>query len=166
MVAGGASSGKSAFAEELIVRSGLTRRVYAATMEVCDAESVRRVERHRAMRAGKGFETVELPRLLPGVTAPEGAAVLLEDLPNLAANHCFSARPDRLDARRVLAWSRPAALTVVVTGDLFADGASYGGGMADYLRVLAGTAGGLARAADAVYEVVCGIPVCWKGDGK
>ena len=66
LVSGGAGSGKSEFAEGLVTSSGLGQRVYLATMRVWDAESVRRVERHRQMRAGKGFETLECPENLAG----------------------------------------------------------------------------------------------------
>ena len=57
-VSGGSSSGKSAFAESLIVKSGIARRLYIATMEPFGAEAAVRIERHRALRAGKGFDTV------------------------------------------------------------------------------------------------------------
>ena len=70
LVSGGAGSGKSEFAEGLVTFSGLDGRVYLATMKVWDAESVRRVERHRQMRAGKGFETLECPENLAGLTLP------------------------------------------------------------------------------------------------
>ena len=89
LVSGGAGSGKSEFAEGLVTSSGLGQRVYLATMRVWDAESVRRVERHRQMRAGKGFETLECPENLAGVTLPSGCAALLEDLSNLTANEFF-----------------------------------------------------------------------------
>ena len=55
LVSGGSASGKSEFAEGLVAASGLETRAYLATMQVWDAESERRVERHRRMRAGKGF---------------------------------------------------------------------------------------------------------------
>ena len=58
LVTGGSGCGKSAFAERLIKNLPEEKRVYAATMQVYDGESVRRVERHRAQRAGLGIETV------------------------------------------------------------------------------------------------------------
>ena len=60
LVVGGSASGKSAFAERLAVQSGLPR-FYVATMRVWDAESEKRVARHRAMRREKRFETLECP---------------------------------------------------------------------------------------------------------
>ena len=95
LVSGGAGSGKSEFAEGLVTSSGLGQRVYLATMRVWDAESVRRVERHRQMRAGKGFETLECPENLAGLTLPSGCAALLEDLSNLTANEFFGERAVR-----------------------------------------------------------------------
>ena len=89
LVSGGSASGKSRYAEELVVRTQAGERIYVATMQVWDAESRKRVERHRAMRAGKGFRTVERPVRLGEMPVPEGAVVLLEDLSNLAANEWF-----------------------------------------------------------------------------
>ena len=61
LVIGGAASGKSAYAESLVLKTGLPR-YYLATMQVWDAECAARVEKHRRMRAAKQFETVECPR--------------------------------------------------------------------------------------------------------
>lgn len=167
LVSGGAASGKSAFAEELVARSGLDRRVYLATMQVWDRESERRVERHRAMRAGKGFETVERPLDLAGAALPAGSAVLLEDLTNLTANECFGPQGiggalERLTAGLERAMAAPALL-VAVTGELFSDGEAYGAETAAYLDCLARLNREAAARADRVYEVVCGLPVQWKG---
>ncbi|MCD7928007.1 MAG: bifunctional adenosylcobinamide kinase/adenosylcobinamide-phosphate guanylyltransferase, partial [Oscillospiraceae bacterium] len=85
LVSGGAGSGKSAFAEALIVRSAAKPRVYLATMQAWGEEGRQRVERHRRLRAGKDFFTVEQPRNLSEVKIPQGGAVLLEDLSNLTA---------------------------------------------------------------------------------
>ena len=76
LVSGGSASGKSEFAEGLVTASGLETRAYLATMQVWDAESERRVERHRRMRAGKGFATVECPVNLAGAVLPAGCAAL------------------------------------------------------------------------------------------
>ena len=103
LVSGGAGSGKSEFAEGLVTSSGLDERVYLATMKVWDAESVRRVERHRQMRAGKGFETLECPENLAGLTLPSGCAALLEDLSNLTANEFFGEQGRQGAFDRVLA---------------------------------------------------------------
>ena len=167
LVSGGAGSGKSEFAEGLITASGLEKRVYLATMRVWDDESVRRVEKHRAMRAGKGFATVERPEDLAGLDLPAGCAVLLEDLSNLTANEFFEERGREGAFERVLAGidraAAQAGLLAVVTNELFSDGMDYDPDTLAYLEVLARLNRAVARRADQVYEVVCGIPVAWKG---
>ena len=60
LVLGGSGSGKSAYAEHLL--DGKTNKYYIATMQVYDAEGEKKVARHRRLRAGKGFVTIEQPR--------------------------------------------------------------------------------------------------------
>ena len=162
-VSGGSGSGKSAWAESCIVSSGLSRRLYIATMDPSGSEGQARVARHRAMRAGKGFETREQPANLAALPVPAGCAALLEDLTNLFANEWFAVSPEGA-ADRVLAGIRrlrdAAALTVVVGNDLFSDGLPYDGETLRYLRALAEVNRAAAALADGVYEVVCGIPIC------
>ncbi|MBQ9041751.1 MAG: bifunctional adenosylcobinamide kinase/adenosylcobinamide-phosphate guanylyltransferase [Eggerthellaceae bacterium] len=59
LVTGGAASGKSAYAESL-AKALPGPHAYVATMRHGDAETEARIARHREMRAGKGFVTVEL----------------------------------------------------------------------------------------------------------
>lgn len=167
LVSGGSASGKSKYAEDLVVKAPPGERIYVATMRVWDEESRRRVERHRAMRAGKGFRTEERPVHLSEMPVPAGAVVLLEDLSNLTANEWFGPAGPAGAEERVLSGikklQREAACTVVVTNELFSDGIPYDEETADYLAALARLNGAIAARADQVYEVVCGIPVCWKG---
>ena len=167
LVSGGSASGKSRFAESIVSQSAEGERVYLATMEVYDGESRARVERHRAMRAGKGFQTLECPRPDPEAAVPPGCALLVEDLSNLTANECFGGGGLEGAYGRILAFllrlKERAGLAVVVTNELFSDGVGYPAGTADYLRCLAQLNRALAAEADRVYEVVCGIPICWKG---
>ena len=55
LVLGGAASGKSGYAESLVLKTALPR-YYIATMQVWDAECAARVEKHRRMRAGMPVE--------------------------------------------------------------------------------------------------------------
>lgn len=77
VVTGGSGSGKSAFAEDKILSLGQGKRFYIATMHPYDEESYKRVERHRKMRAGKGFETVECYTGLENLEFPQDAIVVL-----------------------------------------------------------------------------------------
>ena len=88
LVLGGAASGKSEYAESLVLRCGLPR-YYLATMQVWDAECIARVEKHRKMRAAKQFETLECPLHLETVHLPRRGTALLEDLGNLTANELY-----------------------------------------------------------------------------
>ena len=119
------------------------------------------------MRAGKGFATVECPVNLAGAVLPAGCAALLEDLSNLTANEFFGPQGREGAFDRVLSGveraAEQAALLVVVTNELFSDGMDYDPETLAYLDVLARLNRAVARRADRVYEVVCGIPIAWKG---
>jgi adenosylcobinamide kinase/adenosylcobinamide-phosphate guanylyltransferase len=92
LVIGGAASGKSAYAEQLIVAAGNKPRTYIATMQPFDDECRARIQKHRMMRQEKGFETIECYTDLAVLEGklPKGGAVLLECLSNLAANERYS----------------------------------------------------------------------------
>ena len=119
------------------------------------------------MRAGKGFATLERPLDLAGLPLPLGSAVLLEDLTNLTANEYFGPQGPKGALERLTAGLRQAAaspaLLVAVTGELFSDGIAYDPETAQYLTCLAQLNRAAAAQAEQVFEVVCGIPIPWKG---
>jgi adenosylcobinamide kinase / adenosylcobinamide-phosphate guanylyltransferase len=81
LVLGGARSGKSRHAENLVIATGL-RPVYLATAEVGDEGMAARVERHRRRR-GPAWTTVEEPLELVEALArhsTEGTCVLVDCL--------------------------------------------------------------------------------------
>lgn len=169
LVIGGAASGKSAFAERLILRSSAAARVYLATMEPFGAEAAERIARHRAMRENKGFVTVERFTDLERLRLPTDCAVLLEDLGNLAANELFSpdgAGENAADAilRGVASLRRQSRDLVIVSNEVFCGGMDYAGDTARWMSLLAYLHRTLARDADAVCEVCGGIPVYHKGE--
>ena len=178
LVVGGAASGKSAYAERLVLQTALPR-YYLATMQVWDAECAARVEKHRRMRAEKQFETLECPLHLGTVHLPARGTALLEDLGNLTANELYdpagaglgSTSAMRSRAKRAASaildgLDRLAAQCehlVVVSNEVFSGGANYAGDTDRYLKALAQVNNALAARADAVVRVVCGIPVYHKG---
>ena len=164
LIIGGSASGKSALAERWAV--SLPRpRIYLAAMQVLDEESRGRVKRHRALRAGKGFETVEASIALWDAPIPAGATVLLEDLGNLLANEMFSPGGGGSEAalRGVRSVRRRCENLILVTNEVFTGGTDYAGETADYLAGLAWLNRVLAAEADAVVEAVCGVPNVLKG---
>ena len=83
LVIGAAASGKSAYAESLCLGHD-GPRVYMATMEPFGEEGARRIARHRALREGKGFSTLERTRDVGAAVSglPRGCTLLLEDVGN------------------------------------------------------------------------------------
>ena len=165
LVIGAAASGKSEYAED-IVMSLPGEKIYIATMEPFGAEAKERIARHRAFRAGKGFSTVERPRNLIGLTPEADWNVLIEDLPNLAANELFSLEGGGANAvlSGVDRICKTASSVTIVTGDIFSDGAEYDVGTQEYMEMLADLHMRIAAKADNVVEVVCGIPCAVKGE--
>ncbi|WP_352397827.1 bifunctional adenosylcobinamide kinase/adenosylcobinamide-phosphate guanylyltransferase [[Clostridium] aminophilum] len=187
LVIGGSGSGKSAYAEKRCLEYG-GPCLYLATMKIWDEEDRKRVEKHRAMRAGKGFETWECPVDLEMLDLPErfrNGTVLLECMSNLLVNELWRedkkkdgqadgendiagrAARDQDTETRILRGIRHLAdccgHLVIVTDDIFSDGIRYDEETVRYLRILAALNRDIAEQADTVTEVVFGIPVPVKG---
>ena len=157
LVIGGAASGKSAYAERLVLQTALPR-YYLATMQVWDAECAARVEKHRRMRAEKQFETLECPLHLGVVRLPARGTANELYAPAGAGEAAASAILDGLDKL-----AAQCEHLVVVSNEVFSGGANYMGDTDRYLKALAQVNNALAARADAVVRVVCGIPVYHKG---
>lgn len=164
LITGGSGCGKSTWAEKLVASLPSARRIYIATMQVYDEESVRRVQRHRMMRADKGFETVECEKALSSAPVPEGSTVLLEDIVNLTANEMFSGGDVRRIPADIKRLAERCEHLIMVTNDVFSDGIRYAETTDDYLRKLASVNRYAAGIADHVIEVVYSIPVALKGE--
>lgn len=167
LVTGGSGSGKSSFAEDCVLACGEGKRIYIATMYPFDEESKKRVQRHRKMRAGKGFETVECYVGLKNVQVSSESTVLLECMSNLAANEIFREDGAGENAEQeilsgVESLKHQAENLVVVTNEIFSEAASYEEETENYQRVLGTINQRLAQMADSVVEVVYGIPVYYK----
>lgn len=172
LVTGGSGSGKSEYAESLILASQCSRRFYVATMAVYGEEGRQKVQRHRLMRREKGFITLERQHCVGEALLAEkhNTAVLLECVSNLAANEMFGREDDRPDtgvlADRIAAdigrLAAQAADTVIVTNEVGADGVQYGPETMEYIRLMGLLNRKLAEASDRVVEVVYGIPVARK----
>ncbi len=96
VIAGVSASGKSAYAEKRALELADGGALYyVATMESYGEEAARRIERHRKLRAGKGFCTIECCRHIERAAdaideAARGeATVLVECMSNLLANEMF-----------------------------------------------------------------------------
>lgn len=211
LITGGSGSGKSAYGEKLAAaryreaqkihkeRAGL---YYVATMFPYDEESRKRIERHRRMRDGKGFQTLEcfydLGRLWDGhedifdgeagenFGKSRGNVFLLECMSNFLANEMYmekgrvKGKGEELSEKAREAIIEPikyleqnAHSLIIITNEVFSDG-NYAEKVPDtiygedstyrYCRLLGEINCLLAKEAEAVVEVVCGIPVLRKGE--
>lgn len=101
LVLGGAASGKSSFAESLVVQTGRSR-IYLATAQAFDDEMRAKVDRHQDMR-GAGWLTVEAP-LDPGAalqdTTPD--QIVLLDCATMWLSNQLLAEADLADAEKAL----------------------------------------------------------------
>lgn len=89
-IIGGSGSGKSEFAEKYCMELCSGKKYYIATMQPFDEEGKLRVLRHRKLREGKRFVTVECQTGLESVQTEKHATILLECMSNLVANEMYS----------------------------------------------------------------------------
>lgn len=159
LVLGGARSGKSAYAERLVLQAG--RGSYLATAEPLDAEMDDRIRHHRARR-GADWHTIEEPLALADtlvrISAPD-RPVLVDCLTLWLSNLMHANRPIAAEtAGLVAAFDRLNGPVVLVSNEV-------GGGLVPDTplgRAFRDQAGRLhqaiAAAADGVVLVTAGLP--------
>lgn len=170
LIIGGSGSGKSAYAEDLIVNRSKGRvKYYIATMKNQDQECEKKVRRHKSLRKGKGFITIEqevnIEEVLKKVKIGEKTA-LLECISNLTANVMF--REDTILPKEIviekivkgiLLLKQEFTHLVVVSNNVFEDGVSYDDTTLEYIAAIGKINESLAAMAEEVVEVVVGIPI-------
>ena len=173
LIIGGSGSGKSAYAEDYMVSISEDRKkYYIATMQIYDEEGKRKVERHRMLRGGKGFSTIEQPidigKAAEKMEDGERTA-LLECISNLTANEMFleeihgteEAITEKI-VGGIAVLNRELTHLVIVSNDVFEDGNVYDKTTMAYIRAMGRINQKLAEMADEVVEVVVGIPIVIK----
>ncbi len=168
VITGGSKNGKSHIAESVIGEYDLPK-FYIATMEPYCDEAHEAIERHRKMRSGKGFRTIEKYTDIHEIELPERCAVLLECACNLCANEMFSAG-EKEPVGKMLGGIKKllerAEVLVVVTNQVGDDGIEYPQETMDYIADMGRFNAALADMADCVIEAVYGIPLVIKGKEK
>lgn len=173
LIIGGSGSGKSAYAEDYMVSISEDRKkYYIATMQINDEEGKRKVERHRMLRGGKGFSTIEQPVDIGKAAEKmeaEDRTALLECVSNLTANEMFSGEvPGTEEAITekivggIAVLNRELTHLVIVSNNVFEDGNVYDKTTMAYIRAMGRINQKLAEMADEVVEVVIGIPIVIK----
>lgn len=174
LIIGGSGSGKSAYAENYMNSISEDRKkYYIATMQIYDEEGKRKVERHRMLRGGKGFSTIEQP-LDIGNAAEKledgDKTALLECISNLTANEMFLEEvpgTEEVITEKIVGGiavlNREFTHLVIVSNNVFEDGNVYDKTTMAYIRAMGRINQKLAEMADEVVEVVVGIPIVIKG---
>ena len=174
LVVGGSGSGKSSYAEKTAVslaQAGM-KKYYLATMQVFDDEGRKKVDRHRNLRNGKGFFTIEQPTRISGALEKMEAGdrtVLLECISNLTANEMFSEEQAVTEMqvtdnviRDIKMLKDQTNHLIVVSNNVFEDGITYDDATTKYIQAMGKINQKLAALADRIVEVVAGIPVTLK----
>lgn len=179
VITGGSGSGKSEYAEKTVVDFYETKfpdgkLYYVATMQSLDEETDKKVARHREMRKGKGFLTIECPMGLGNLAFLKSDVVLIECMSNLLANEMYhkdgSIKSRRNDLHflreikeniieKIWELEKQSGIVLVVTNEVFSDGMDYDEESLSYIEALGYINQQLAKKAVSVVEVVCGIPV-------
>ena len=173
LIIGGSGSGKSAYAEDYMVSISEDRKkYYIATMQIYDEEGKRKVERHRMLRGGKGFSTIEQPVDIGKAAEKleaEDRTALLECISNLTANEMFSGEAPATEeviiekiVGGIAVLNRQLTHLVIVSNNVFEDGNVYDKTTMEYIRAMGRINQKLAEMADEVVEVVVGIPIVIK----
>lgn len=180
VVTGGSGSGKSEYAESMAVelynKNQTSGRLYyaAAMYPYEDDETKERIKRHRALRSGKGFETVECYMDIGRLAAlGKGNTILVECMSNLLANEMYMDKEytvrDELDVDRYIVNPLKQLKDmenniIVVTNEIFSDGreGGYDSSTLCYIRLLGYINVCMAKFSDGMTEVICGIPVKYK----
>lgn len=166
LIAGTAKSGKSHYAETRLEKLPGSPKIYMAMPKIIDEEMRERVKNHRAMRAGKGFITVEGFCL---DEVPKNSAVLIESLTAWTAEEMFNnERVVEADVvvkkiyEKILRLSEKAEDVVIVADDIFSDGNVYDPLTENYVRALADLIVKISVIADEVVEIISGLAVTLK----
>lgn len=175
LIYGGSGSGKSEYAESLVLdyTNNASQKYYVATMIPYGKDAEERIMRHKKLRDGKGFETIECAFDLGSVKLEKlGSTVLLECLGNLTANEMFRencvieskkvSQKILLDINEFVKNNKIKKM-IIVTNNIFDDGIDYDEDSKNYMEALAKINCELAKKAYKVVEVIAGIPVVLKG---
>lgn len=168
VVTGGSGSGKSELAENIAVKYD-GKKYYIAAMEPFGEEARIRIERHRNMRAEKGFKTIEKYTDVDELIFLQNDIVLLECMSNLCANEMFSGRTHKnVVADKIISGiekiNKMTSELIIVTNEIFSDGILYDKETMEYMKVLGEINRSIFRFADNVIESVYGIPYILKGN--
>ncbi len=165
LVLGGARSGKSAFAEQLVNDSGLDK-IYLASGQVFDGEMEQRVAQHKARR-GADWHLLEEPIQIAEAIADNATAqraVLVDCLTLWLTNLMMADKDNGAHSEHLAQTLKTVSGTVVLVSNEVGQGIVPDNKMARDFRDYAGLLHQkIAALADEVYFVTAGLPLKLKG---
>ena len=164
LVLGGAASGKSSWAESLVIKSGRPR-IYVATAEGFDTEMKDKIAAHREAR-GPDWTTIEAPLNLVGAIGQANANhVILIDCATLWLTNILLADKDVTAASNdlVTALANTPCPVVIVSNEV-GQGVVPDNALSRKFRNAQGRLNqDIAAHADTVVAVMAGLPLALKG---
>ncbi len=167
-IIGGSASGKSSLAESIALKRSVSKGLpvyYLATLDPnSGGDTEQRIKKHRAMREGKGFFTIEVSKNYNSFLLDDNNSILLiEDVGNFCANLIYNDNVTDKDcavkiAHKLISQSED---TIIVSNDISLDEKIEGAEL--YYDILCGINNYLAQVCDTAVDVVSGISVVLKG---
>ncbi|WP_456279382.1 bifunctional adenosylcobinamide kinase/adenosylcobinamide-phosphate guanylyltransferase [Bacillus sp. AK128] len=173
-VSGGARSGKSTFAEQLVEQEANSGPLhYIATSKPTDSEMKDRIIHHQDRRTAN-WKTWEQPTSINelGRKFSDKDCILLDCLTIWTANELFKngvIQDGRSVYERILHSIQQfnhVHLLVIVSNDLFSDEVPRDEGSFIYMKLLGSLHQEVVRIADCAYQVTHGIPTKMKGSSS
>ncbi len=166
MVIGGAASGKSDFAEQLVI-ADRRPHIYVATAQAFDDEMAAKIARHKAARAQAGWTTVEEPRQVAqtvlGLT--DAGAVLIDCATLWLTNLIMDGADIAYETELLLDSLANSHCPVVIVTNETGQGIVPDNRMARDFRQQQGYLNRrIAAKANLVVQIVAGLPNVLKGD--
>lgn len=163
-VLGGAASGKSAYAESLILNTRLTP-IYIATAQVFDDEMSEKVSRHKQMR-GTGWQTIEEPIAVADALATVSSrqAVLIDCATLWLTNIVLGEYDISAETSKLIDALRSCDGPIVVVSNEVGMGIVPDNALSRKFRNAQGALNQtIAAQADYVVSVMAGLPLVLKG---
>lgn len=163
-VTGGAASGKSAWAEDLVAKTALPK-VYMATAQAFDDEMRTKIRAHVAQR-GEGWQTVDVPRDAAAALTKvkSGQIVLLDCATMWLSNHLLDNADIVSETDNLLKALATCASPVVVVSNEVGMGIVPDNALSRAFRQAQGRLNQqIAEQADLAVFVAAGLPLVLKG---
>jgi adenosylcobinamide kinase/adenosylcobinamide-phosphate guanylyltransferase len=163
LILGGARSGKSAYAERLIIALP-PPWIYCATGEAFDNEMRERIAHHRARR-GEGWQTVEEPRGIASLIQCSTSPILVDCLTLWLSNLMLAQRDIATETVKLLAAVRTAQAPIVFVSNEVGLGIVPENALAREFRDSAGRLNqAVAAIASRVVFMAAGLPMVLKDE--